>query len=401
LAVPWLLVSLALGLSPRHSLWAAATSGACLAIAVLTKETFLLFLPAVAWVLWEHCHRRTRAFCLTAFAAVLTLVLVAYPVYAVLKRELLPGPGHVSLWAAIRFQLVTRPSSGSVLTPGSRAWNTVDTWLRLDSLLLLLGLLSVPVSLLRRRLRPLAGGLLLPVIMMLAGGYLPDAYVVALLPFAALLIAGVIDWSWGHTAADRSGLSADDTTLLVRARRQIVGVLTLCLAALLVSRWRPGVASLLHGNRVAPAWAAERWPEANIDRRSRVVVDDSLWVDLVDHGFNPHLGVVWFYKLDFANNLDPSVAKALPGGWRDFEYIVSTPIIRSALDQLPTGLQPVRQTLVSSDVIVQFGAGPTAVEIRRIRQASAQPLASPLTHPLTPARPLLTRPSPSNGPAKQ
>ena len=39
-------------------------------------------------------------------------------------------------------------------------------------------------------------------------------------------------------------------------------------------------------------------------------------------------GVVWFYKLDTSNNLDPSVARRLPKGWLEFDYIVSTPTLR-------------------------------------------------------------------------
>ena len=115
------------------------------------------------------------------------------------------------------------------------------------------------------------------------------------------------------------------------------------------------------------SWAAaEGWVERNVPRDQRLIVDDTMWVDLVDHGFPKQLGVVWFYKLDSSNNLDPSVARRLPGGWRQFGYIISTPNMRSSVQDMPNGLVPVREALANSTVAAKFGAGNDLVEVRQI-----------------------------------
>jgi hypothetical protein len=97
-----------------------------------------------------------------------------------------------------------------------------------------------------------------------------------------------------------------------------------------------------------------------------VLVDDTMYVDLVRAGFEPRFGVVWFYKLDFTTNLDPSIAANLPQGWRAFDYVVSTRVIRSALARNRGRLRQVRLALANSRPVATFGSGPDRVEVRRI-----------------------------------
>jgi hypothetical protein len=394
-AVPWMLGSLVLAASPRRSLWAAAASGGCFAVAVLSKETFLLALPAVVVLLWMNSDRRTRAFCLTGFSVTFLLIGLSYPMLALLKGELVPGPGHVSLWQAVQFQLFTRQSSGSIFTAGSNASNQLHTWLALDPWLLGLGLVAVVPALLVRRLRALAIGLGFEALVPLRGGYLPNPYIIFLLPFAAILIAGVLDALWGPVvlagARARDGLlrTARRRPPRMAVRRARAGVAGLAAAGLvvgLVAAWVPGDRRLMTGtDQTAETFAAEAWVEAHVPRNQRIIVDDSMWVDLVEHGFDPHLGVVWFYKLDFTNNLDPAVIQALPGGWRDFDYVISTPIIRSALAEM-TGLIPVRQALAHSTVVASFGSGGDLIQVRRISVPGGAPKLATL-RPCPPAPP--------------
>jgi hypothetical protein len=134
----------------------------------------------------------------------------------------------------------------------------------------------------------------------------------------------------------------------------------------LVPAWRSAAGHAMRQDEVSPALEAERWVEQNVHPRARLLVDDTLYVDLVRAGFEPRFGVVWFYKLDFTTNLDPSVARNLPGGWRTFDYVVSTPVIRSALRQNPNGLEQVRRALRNSTPVTTFGYGMRRVEVRRI-----------------------------------
>jgi hypothetical protein len=115
-----------------------------------------------------------------------------------------------------------------------------------------------------------------------------------------------------------------------------------------------------------PALAAEHWIERHVSRRARLLVDDTMYVDLVQAGFEQRYGAVWFYKLDFTHNLDPSIVRHLPKGWREFDYIVLTPTIRSALAQDPGGLGEVRGAIAHSRLVASFGSGSSKAEVRRL-----------------------------------
>ena len=105
----------------------------CLAVAVLTKETALLYLPAVVLLLWQHTDRRNRRFALSLFVAIFGLLCAAFPLFALLKNELLIGPGHVSLEWAVRWQLFERTGSGSIFDPKSTAHAVIRSWLDQDA----------------------------------------------------------------------------------------------------------------------------------------------------------------------------------------------------------------------------------------------------------------------------
>lgn len=405
LAVAWVLAALVLVSSPSSRLWAHAGAGACFAAALMTKETTLLLLPAVVAQLWSRCDRRTRRFCLTAFASCLVLTALAYPLAALLKGELLPGGGHVSLLEAIRFQLFTRPSSGSVLDATQPAYRTVSKWLDLDPWLLGAGLVALVPSLWSRSLRPMALALGIPTLMVMRDGYLPEPLVIGLLPFAALLVAGLASAVWlrpaRRTPREHPALEARRRAVLslpsspavhhpprrlhlvdLTLRRSAVIAAAVLAGVFVAPQWARGDRALMTAAPGVPVQQAVRWIDSNVAHTSRLLVDDTMWVDLVERGFSRDLGVVWFYKLDFSTNLDPSVAERLPDGWRHFDYVVSTPVMQSGLADLPEGLGEVRKALESSEPVAAFGSGKGRVEVRRvIRPATPQPDATGTTPP--------------------
>ena len=353
LGLPWLLLAFVLALSPRRSLWAHAGAGLAFAAAVLSKETLVLALPGLLLAARRGSTERTRAFCTAGLLGVLVLVVAAYPLLALLKGELLPGPDNVSLWEAVRFQLLDRQGTGWALDPGSGSAELVRAWLAQDPWLLAGGALLAPAALLSPRLRVPAATLLLLVVIGLRPGYLPQPYVVALLPFAALVLAGAGE------------------LLITRGRRSApAAVLAGAVAAVLVVLVTPGWAVAAHQAATtdanAPRTAALAAVLAEVPRTDRVLVDDTYYVDLVEAGFEPRYGAVWFYKMDLQAGLDPSVVERLPGGWRDLDWVVSCSAMRSALTQGEGTLEQVRLALVNSRVVARFGTGPGLVELRRV-----------------------------------
>jgi hypothetical protein len=188
IATPLVLAALVLVLSPTRRLAAHAAAGVCLGAAVLVKETSLLLVPAVVWQYWQVSDRRTRRYSLILAGSLFALVVAAYLLYATLRGELLPGRAHVSLVEAVRFQLAKRAGSGSPLAPDSLSRRTLELWLGLDPWLLGAATVLIPAGLAIRRLRPVTAAFAILAAMVLRPGYLPIPLMIAMLPFASLLV---------------------------------------------------------------------------------------------------------------------------------------------------------------------------------------------------------------------
>ncbi|MGW4948386.1 ArnT family glycosyltransferase [Actinoplanes sp. NPDC004185] len=349
-AVAWMLAALALALSPRKHLWHYAAAGAATAVSVLSKETMLLTAPAVLVAMWQNAAKTsTRPWAFGGYTSGIVLVGVFYPLYALLRGELFPGEGHVSLIGAWQFQLMSRSGSGTVFDEGSGSHSLITSWLYYDTVILVAGLVATLIALAVRRLRaPAIAATILAVVALRPGGYLPAMYVVQILPFFAIVIAGVTDEGVRLLKPQRAWW-----------RWAILGVAAVTALTLVLPRWYVGDRRALTTDDNAQYVAAATYlrDELPDQGRATIVVDDVLWIDCVDAGFQREK-VIWFYKLD----LDTAVAKTLPDGWRDVDYIVSTPALRQDPGSLPT----VTKLLTNSTPIATFGPEDGRIEIRRI-----------------------------------
>ncbi|GAA4708912.1 4-amino-4-deoxy-L-arabinose transferase [Promicromonospora umidemergens] len=354
IAVPWLLLAFVLAMNRNGQLAAFAGSAAAFGVAVLTKETFLLALPVLVWVMVRASHRETRRYTLSVSASILVLIGGSYLLLAAVKGELLSGPGHVSLTDGIVFQLGSRASSGSLTDPGSLINRTLGMWWQLDQVFIILAIAAAVVALFLRRLRPYGALLLgLTVFMLRPGGYVPVPYVVALLPFGALLIAGVV-----NDAVVRRRRKEAPRRRLAMATVAIAAVGALTAAPL----WTTQLRGFLLADLDRPMRSAQEWLTQNVSRDQRLIVDDAMWVDLVQAGWDRE-NVVWYYKLD----TDPEVQAQSPNGWRDSDYVITTDSMRT----FPGAFPQVREATENSVVVASFGEGTQAVEIRRVAVAGA------------------------------
>ena len=354
-ATPWLLAAFVLALAPRRQLLGFAAGAGCFAIAVLSKETTLLFLPFLAWQMWRSAHRGTRRYTVSLAAGVLVLLGLGYVLLSIIKGELVPGAGRVSLFNGVFFQLQGRTASGSVFDAGSQARVTVNQWLDLDPVLAVVAPLAALLVLRSKKFWPVAGSLIFLLVFMLRPGYLPVPYVIGLLPFAALVVPAAVEVWWRRARASKNGAARLTKTVAVG----LVAVMAVAVAA---PMWGPKLRGLLLANLDQPMVQAESWVDQNVDRNYRVVVDDSMWVDFVRAGF-PRNNVVWYYKVD----TDPAVEALAPNGWRDYDYVVSTNSMRTFPDGSPT----VAEGLRNSVEVARFGTGDRAVIVYRIHPEGA------------------------------
>jgi len=266
----------------------------------------------------------------------------------------------VSIQDAIAFQLVSRTGSGSLFDPSSVAHDTVRSWLFYDQILLVAGLAAGIVCLALRHVRVVGLALLVLVAVALRpSGYLPLMYVIAVLPFAAVAVAGVGQWLFDRLAR-------------LRVRRAQVGrwlalVLTLAAVVSVGSQWAGKNADALTDRPNDSYDQALDYVTANLDRSSAILVDDSYWNPLVDAGWSSDgwHGAIWYFKLD----LDPVARESdLQNGWKDIDYILVNDVMVQNFDGL-SKLPQLSDAYEHSHVLKQWGSGQNMVQLRRINEA--------------------------------
>jgi cellulose synthase/poly-beta-1,6-N-acetylglucosamine synthase-like glycosyltransferase/4-amino-4-deoxy-L-arabinose transferase-like glycosyltransferase len=345
--------------TPNRRLWAFAGSGACFAFSVLCKETTFALLPALVVAVVQNTDRRTRRYCLMLFLAFFVLAGGFYPLYATLKGELLPGHGHVSLTGYLIVQLFTRQGTGSVFSHHSQAHAIVAQWLQLDPWLLGAALALSPVALARRTTRAVALAFLIQVVTVFRPGYLPNMYVIGMLPFAALTVPGSIEALWRRARS----LSIPGVSWGLRVAAAAVACALVLAAA---PHWASGDRTAMTVRLDGPDRAAQQWVLQHVPRNKRIIVDDEYWLFLIQHGYNdrPMRGgffsdtVVSYWPLDY----DPAVKRTFPQGWREFDYLVLTQAILVTVTNTPTAAAAIRH----SRVLASFGQGTGTIQIRKI-----------------------------------
>jgi cellulose synthase/poly-beta-1,6-N-acetylglucosamine synthase-like glycosyltransferase len=389
--VTFALAALVLALSPRRRLWIFAASGACFAASVLSKESMLVLLPVLLLAAVQNSDRRTRRYCLTLLGSFLLLTLLAYPLYAALKGELLPGPGHVSLVGEVQTQLFTRKATGSVFDPQSQTYGIVHYWLHLDPWLLGSAFLLAPIALVRRTTRVAALAFLIQCAMVLRPGYLPFMYVIGLLPFAAVVVAGTAETLWRFVISGPQQVAAGRRRWRVVAdwapwrlapvlRAGAAAVLVALLGAFAIGAapgWAGADRAAMTLRLDGPSLAAKRWLLRNVDHSERLLVADDYWVFLIEQGYDAHpvkggffsRTVVFYWPFDF----DPAVKREFPQGWKDLDYVVSTEGMRNDATEVPR----TAQALEHSRVVVSFGRGSARIDIRQIEHTSPAPAVVP------------------------
>jgi hypothetical protein len=352
LAVAWLVGALVLVCSPRHRLSAMFGAAACFGMAVLTKETMLLLLPMFVWLVWTRTAPATRRYALAVFVAVFGVAVSTYVLMAVLRGELVPGPGHVSLWDGITFQLRERAAGGALDDPDSVKRHTVDQWLRLDPALPCLAGPIALAALFVKRLRPFAVGLVILIATILRPGYLPAPFILSALPLIAILAAGT-----GEVALRYLFRTVEQPWVGVRRFRILALAAGALIVSIAVSLWLPTYHGVLDSDDDASMRQAQQWIEQNVPKSDRLIVDDALWLDLIRDG-RDRRNVVWGYKVD----TDEQVQGWAPHGWPDYDWVVSTASLRAGTR--PNGV--FTEAVAHSQPAAIFGSGVTRVEVLRV-----------------------------------
>lgn len=353
LAMPFLLAGFVLILSPQRRLGAHVMAAVSFAFAILIREIFVIFLPFAVWLYLRNTSSENRRYSLALTATTIVGLVGLYPMFAVLRGELFPGPDRVSLFGAIAWQLFDRQGSGSIFEASTPAAEVAASWLTLDPWILVLGVLFAGLALFFRRLRWVGLVVVVFALMLLRPGYLPVMYVLPVLPFLALSIGGLFDEAWAFASQRLQGRLSSWSML---ARRGLVGLGLTVLVIVVFPFYHVGIDRAMAADSDRPFEEAQNWLEFNLEPDDVLLVDGALWLDVVESGHPPE-NTIWFYKLDS----DPGVD--IPGGWKGVDYIVSSEVVRNSVYSLPQ----MEQALQSSEPVVTFGEGEGRVEIRKVQ----------------------------------
>ena len=312
IALAWLLACFAL-VTGKPKLQYHVAAGCAFGMAVLSKETAAVALPAILAALWMFAWARTRAFSFVGFLGTGALLVGGWLLFAAVKNELLPGPGHVSLWDTITWQLYGRGSAGFMFTGGTSANAILNEWLGQDPYLIIAGMLLCFVGLFFRQSRVIALVPVLYLLVALRGGYIPAMYIITPLPFFALIVV-YLAWKLWHAVNFRFRKT------FKWAARTGVAIVVAASVITVAPSWAAASIRAVTENQNSPYQEALAYVDANLPRNTTVLTDDNAWNDLVAMGWSADgwSGPLWQFKLD----RDPIAReKHLPGSWKDIDYI--------------------------------------------------------------------------------
>src|SRR6266545_7722603 len=359
----WALISLDLLLDGWGRLSRVVLSGVCFGLALLSKETAIFLLPALVFLVvqqrWEHQGR----FALGAWLLPMLIVVSWYPLYAVLKGELLPAGiqlapagqsgtflalnstgSNVSLIDALAWQ-ATR-SGGGMFNLSNQFWQLLRTaWLPQDMVLVAGGAAATFVNLLRglRNRRALLTGLLgvLPLFYLARGGVVLDFYILVAIPFLCLNLGVLI-----AVALDRISARTADV-LAVAIFVALAGGYLAAGTLLPLYQESPDQAGT----------AALAWIKQHVPAESKMIIRDDMWTDLHEPGFGgpafPNAHSHWKVAADPAVRLG-----VFHDDWRTVDYLV----IKAELDKdfLATGNTVALQALHNAQLVKRWTVEPAA-----------------------------------------
>lgn len=350
----WLLLAAVLFMRHNGQIWPLLYSGACLGMAVLTKEVAIVFLPAFLYGLWTQVERHHARFARAAWLFAALSFISFYFLYAALRKELVDWSfssplngqgGPVTLLGALLWQ--SSRSGGAPWDPSSDFYRMLMQWLSLDAWLVIGGAATTLWNILRGGAQRRMIGLLslLGIVLLARGGVVYDFYILPLLALLALNI----------------GLFLVDVTTLLRAPSLMPAAVV---AALAIGAFQlNAVPYMFTANVTSMQRQALAWIREHVPSQSQIVIDDDLWVDLRDDipGQPRFPGAHSHWKVA----KDPAVYQDLfYNDWRNIDYLVLTPGMDEVLANDKGTLT--NQAYLNSTPITSFSVGDQSVVIHKV-----------------------------------
>ena len=327
--IAWLLLSLDFLLDARGRLSRLSLSGLCFGLACLSKETAVVFAPGLVLLVWQRRQQHHGHFNLAGWLAPMLVVVSWYPLYALLKDELLPAgqsilfvirgntSSGVSLTDALKWQAMR--GGGGAFNLDNQFWQLLRSdWLPRDATLVLGGIGATGLNLIwsvlpsgrrqRSAARAVALLALLPLVYLAHGGIVFDFYVLDALPFLCLSIAVALSLMLGTLPT-----LAEPATAVVAASALFAGYAQAGTLQPLYTQ-QPGQA----GREAIP------WIKQHLAPDSTIITPDDLWTDLHEDGSGgppfPNAHSHWKVAAD------PDIRDGVfHDDWQTVDYVIVAP----------------------------------------------------------------------------
>lgn len=372
----WFLLSYNLILGQGRKLYHYILSSIFFAIAVLSKESAIFFLPVMLFTVYWTSHISHRIFAFWKWLSIAGGIISLYFVYALLKGEFFPygsllgnDTPHVSLVETFQFQLSRK--GGFFLDQDSGFMLNFTEWIKggffipvPDPTIIIGGIIATLIvslwSIFDRRLLAVALPTLFYWYFLTRGGEVIGFYIIPLIPLLAMCI----------------GLSIFKISNIFPSgiiKKILKPILVILLSAPFIWYYSTHL-EIYYLNQTAPQIAALDWISKNIPKDSVLVIDNYAFIEFYETKNNKYdLPKIahYYWKAD----KDPDVKDdVLKGDWKNIDYILSTPQVKWDADN--SGLPLIQNAMKNSTVIKSFEGNKWNIEIRQITKTSESILES-------------------------
>lgn len=290
----WVLLSLFFATRNPQRLREVLLSALTFGIATLSKENALFMGPAILYIIWIYTKNKIKVWSTISWIFVSLSVILLYPLYAYEKGELFPSGTflggthpHVSLIQTVLMQ-ASRGRTDFPWEKGSSFYNNLQVWLNRDPWIIIGGAICLLASLILneryREIRAIAFTIVFEILFFIRGKLVIDFYILALLPFLAMIIgimvARPVEWAKNHISPTGYALT-----------------ISFLLALIFVTSGTPAFSR----NETSNQMLAVHWIETHIPKNAYISIDNYAYPELHD--------VDGYTNADFAFKLedDPSI----------------------------------------------------------------------------------------------
>ncbi|MDQ3099586.1 MAG: glycosyl hydrolase family 8 [bacterium] len=350
--IMWAMVSLYFILHYKNRLTFMIYSAITLALAVLTKENAIFFIPLFLYLVFTTSHKKHRNFAVTQWLLIVFSLISLYFVYSFIKGEFFPAytalggnVEHVSLLETLRYQ--SSRSGGSILDlKNSLFWQYVRQWAEEDWIIMYVGMAATIFNLIlalwnkNARITSLFAASMF--VFMMRGGIVIEFYIIPLIPLLALNIA----YSLNAIAHVISGI--------LKRQHLYYGVyaastITICFVMFTLSAQVKTNLNLYTSNQTKPQRDAVEWIKKYRSPEENIIIDNYAYLDLRRDPEKMFNNADWYWKVDTDKDV---FEKKLASDPDNIDYIAATPQMEFDIKQ--SGLAIVGKILAESRPVTQF-----------------------------------------------